>query len=177
MPDRIKTFCWYKHFMLPQLAGIRHFFGYSLTPAGVRAQNVMVVSSSVFANTYFSGVIVHSLATLLYSPSNVAFLRYWGNRDCPSDNVVQSEETSELQIENVAGVFFIIVGGIILATIIGLCEKFFSMIRGSLNSVSNFVDMGTSTVVYNLKRRSYEYWHVDYMLDTASVFLQTFSWL
>ncbi|XP_064608487.1 glutamate receptor 2-like [Liolophura sinensis] len=60
--------------------------------------------------------------------------KYWGNRDCPSDNAVHAEETSELQIENVAGVFFIIVGGIILATIIGLCEKFFSMIRGSLNS-------------------------------------------
>ncbi|XP_025087345.1 glutamate receptor ionotropic, kainate 3-like isoform X1 [Pomacea canaliculata] len=48
--------------------------------------------------------------------------RYWGNRNCPDLSKPSSDETSELQIENVAGVFFILVGGIIIAAVVCLGE-------------------------------------------------------
>ena len=49
--------------------------------------------------------------------------RWWENK-CPDVNSANTDETSELQIENVAGVFFILVGGIILASVVCLGEYF-----------------------------------------------------
>ena len=48
--------------------------------------------------------------------------RYWGSRNCPDLSKPSSDETSELQIENVAGVFFILVGGIVIAAVVCLGE-------------------------------------------------------
>nr|KAG5709242.1 hypothetical protein BaRGS_017994 [Batillaria attramentaria] len=50
--------------------------------------------------------------------------RYWGGRSsaCPDLSKPSSEETSALQIENVAGVFFILVGGIVIAAVVCLGE-------------------------------------------------------
>ncbi|NP_001191669.1 glutamate receptor 8 [Aplysia californica] len=48
----------------------------------------------------------------------------WWDSQCPEISKVSTDETSELQIENVAGVFFILVGGIIVAAIVCLGEYF-----------------------------------------------------
>ncbi|XP_070198237.1 glutamate receptor ionotropic, kainate 3-like isoform X2 [Littorina saxatilis] len=48
--------------------------------------------------------------------------KYWGERFCPDLSKSSSEETSELQIDNVAGVFFILVGGIVIAAVVCLGE-------------------------------------------------------
>lgn len=48
--------------------------------------------------------------------------RWWINRKCPDMNKASGEETSELQLENVAGVFFILVSGILLAGVVCLIE-------------------------------------------------------
>lgn len=50
--------------------------------------------------------------------------RYWGGRSsaCPDLEKPSSEETSALQIENVAGVFFILVGGVVIAAVVCLGE-------------------------------------------------------
>lgn len=43
--------------------------------------------------------------------------RWWPRRTCPDVTKPSAEETSELQIENIAGVFFILMGGILCAAI------------------------------------------------------------
>ncbi|XP_046372016.1 glutamate receptor ionotropic, kainate 2-like isoform X2 [Haliotis rufescens] len=48
--------------------------------------------------------------------------KWWGSRSCPDPAKSSSDETSELQIENVAGVFFILVGGIVIAGLACLAE-------------------------------------------------------
>ncbi|XP_076446947.1 glutamate receptor ionotropic, kainate 2-like isoform X1 [Babylonia areolata] len=48
--------------------------------------------------------------------------KYWGARTCPDLSKPSTDETSELGIENVAGVFFILGGGIIIATVVCLVE-------------------------------------------------------
>ncbi|GFO15989.1 glutamate receptor 8 [Plakobranchus ocellatus] len=58
--------------------------------------------------------------------------RWWDNTNCPDLTSTSTDETSSLQIENVAGVFFILVGGIIIAAIVCLGEYFTSaMIKAS----------------------------------------------
>ncbi|CAG5127476.1 unnamed protein product [Candidula unifasciata] len=58
--------------------------------------------------------------------------RWWDNRNCPDLTKASTDETSSLQIENVAGVFFILVGGIIIAAVVCLGEYFANaMIRAS----------------------------------------------
>ncbi|XP_067663932.1 glutamate receptor ionotropic, kainate 2-like [Haliotis asinina] len=48
--------------------------------------------------------------------------KWWGSRSCPDPAKSSSDETSELQIENVAGVFFILVGGIVIAGLACVAE-------------------------------------------------------
>lgn len=48
--------------------------------------------------------------------------KYWGQKTCPDLSKPSSDETSELQIDNVAGVFFILVGGIGIAAVVCLGE-------------------------------------------------------
>ncbi|XP_076446170.1 glutamate receptor ionotropic, kainate 3-like [Babylonia areolata] len=46
--------------------------------------------------------------------------KYWGNRNCPDLSKSLMEDSNELTLENMAGVFFIVVGGIILAAVVFL---------------------------------------------------------
>ncbi|XP_014768777.1 glutamate receptor ionotropic, kainate 2 [Octopus bimaculoides] len=48
--------------------------------------------------------------------------RWWNNRMCPDMNKASAVETSELQFENVAGVFFLLVTGILVAGVVCLIE-------------------------------------------------------
>ncbi len=54
--------------------------------------------------------------------------RWWGAGDCPDFSQPSSDETSELQLDNVAGIFFVLLGGIALATISlildTICKRF-----------------------------------------------------
>ncbi|KAK6173287.1 hypothetical protein SNE40_016767 [Patella caerulea] len=54
--------------------------------------------------------------------------KWWGSRNCPDLSKSSSDETSELQIDNVAGVFFILVGGICIAALVCLGEYLAHMI-------------------------------------------------
>ncbi|XP_052281545.1 glutamate receptor 4-like isoform X2 [Dreissena polymorpha] len=47
---------------------------------------------------------------------------WWGRRNCPDYAKPSTDDTSELQIENVAGVFFILVGGVAIAAVVCLGE-------------------------------------------------------
>ncbi|XP_059157771.1 glutamate receptor 3-like, partial [Physella acuta] len=58
--------------------------------------------------------------------------KWWDSGTCPDLTKASTDETASLQIENVAGVFFILVGGIIIAAIVCLGEYFANaMIRAS----------------------------------------------
>ncbi|CAG5131286.1 unnamed protein product, partial [Candidula unifasciata] len=58
--------------------------------------------------------------------------KWWDTRNCPDLTKTATDETSSLQIDNVAGVFFILIGGIIIAAIVCLGEYFaHAMIRAS----------------------------------------------
>ncbi|XP_046553421.1 glutamate receptor ionotropic, kainate 2-like [Haliotis rubra] len=48
--------------------------------------------------------------------------KWWGSKSCPDPAKSSTDETMELQIENVAGVFFILVGGIVIAGLACLAE-------------------------------------------------------
>ncbi|KAL3878980.1 hypothetical protein ACJMK2_031302, partial [Sinanodonta woodiana] len=50
--------------------------------------------------------------------------KWWGRRNCPDLSKPSTDETSELQIENVAGVFFILLGGVVIAGVVCLAEYF-----------------------------------------------------
>ncbi|CAL1539084.1 unnamed protein product [Lymnaea stagnalis] len=57
---------------------------------------------------------------------------WWDRGTCPDLSKTSTDETASLQIENVAGVFFILVGGIIIAAIVCLGEYFANaMIKAS----------------------------------------------
>ena len=56
--------------------------------------------------------------------------RWWGRRRCPDVTKPSADETSELQIENVAGVFFILLGGILCAAIACGFEYFSKVVKG-----------------------------------------------
>ncbi|KAL4230474.1 hypothetical protein ACF0H5_010856 [Mactra antiquata] len=58
--------------------------------------------------------------------------RWWGRRNCPDHAKPSTDETSELQIDNVAGVFFILVGGIAFATVICILEYCAKQISNSV---------------------------------------------
>ena len=62
--------------------------------------------------------------------------RWWGRRSCPDYAKSSADETSELQIENVAGVFFILVGGIAVAAVVCLAEYFAKQISKNIKKVS-----------------------------------------
>ena len=64
-----------------------------------------------------------------------SFCRWWGRRDCPEFSKSSSDETSELQIENVAGVFFILVGGIVVAAVTCLGEYVAKQISKNIKKV------------------------------------------
>ncbi|XP_055893399.1 glutamate receptor ionotropic, kainate 2-like isoform X1 [Biomphalaria glabrata] len=58
--------------------------------------------------------------------------KWWYGGNCPDLSKASADETSSLQIENVAGVFFILVGGIIFAAIVCMGEYFANaMIKAS----------------------------------------------
>ncbi|XP_052795006.1 glutamate receptor 2-like isoform X2 [Mya arenaria] len=57
---------------------------------------------------------------------------WWGRRNCPDFGKPSTDETSELQIENVAGVFFILVGGVAVAAVVCLGEYFAKQISNSV---------------------------------------------
>ncbi|VDI04092.1 Hypothetical predicted protein, partial [Mytilus galloprovincialis] len=59
-------------------------------------------------------------ASILHQLEN----KWWPRRTCPDVTKPSAEETSELQIENVAGVFFILSGGIVCAAIACVFEYF-----------------------------------------------------
>lgn len=56
--------------------------------------------------------------------------KWWGRRSCPDVTKPSADETSELQIENVAGVFFILLGGIACAAIACGFEYFARVLKG-----------------------------------------------
>lgn len=56
--------------------------------------------------------------------------KWWGRRRCPDVTKPTADETSELQIENVAGVFFILLGGILCAAIACGFEYFSKAVKG-----------------------------------------------
>lgn len=58
--------------------------------------------------------------------------RWWGRRNCPDHGKPSTDETSELQIDNVAGVFFILVGGVAVAAVVCLGEYFAKQISNSV---------------------------------------------
>ena len=49
--------------------------------------------------------------------------RWWGKSDCPDLTKPSADETAELQIDNVAGIFIVLIGGSILAAITCLIER------------------------------------------------------
>lgn len=73
------------------------------------------------------------LLCVLFAEAPIAVTnRWWDNRNCPDLTKASTDETSSLQIENVAGVFFILVGGIVIAAVVCLGEYFANaMIRAS----------------------------------------------
>ncbi|GFR57484.1 glutamate receptor 8 [Elysia marginata] len=65
---------------------------------------------------------------------------WWDNTNCPDMTKTTADETSSLQIDNVAGVFFILVGGIVIAAIVCLGEYFTAaMIKASKLAVAKKV--------------------------------------
>ncbi|XP_060562525.1 glutamate receptor 1-like isoform X3 [Ruditapes philippinarum] len=63
--------------------------------------------------------------------------RWWGRRNCPDHGKPSTDETSELQIDNVAGVFFILVGGVAVAAVVCLGEYFAKQISNSVKKAKN----------------------------------------
>lgn len=55
--------------------------------------------------------------------------RWWSRRNCQDFSKPSAGETSELQIENVAGVFFILVSGIGFAGLVCGVEYFMKMLH------------------------------------------------
>jgi hypothetical protein len=73
-----------------------------------------------------------SIHSSKYQNRSLYNYRWWDNRNCPDLSKASTDETSSLQIENVAGVFFILVGGIAIAAVVCLGEYFANaMIRAS----------------------------------------------
>lgn len=74
------------------------------------------------------------MSSCFHSSPNVNVIRWWDTKGCPDVLATTGDEASELQIENVAGVFFILAGGIIIAAIVCLGEYFGNaMVKASKN--------------------------------------------
>ena len=58
------------------------------------------------------------ITTLMYNSARCCICRYWVKSKCrdSSSQSVSADETEELKLENVAGIFIILCGGLILAT-------------------------------------------------------------
>lgn len=72
--------------------------------------------------------------------------RWWGRRNCPDHAKPSTDETSELQIDNVAGVFFILVGGVAVAAVVCLGEYFAKQISNSVKKVSHVSAVSISQI-------------------------------
>jgi hypothetical protein len=68
----------------------------------------------------------------------LSLCRWWGRRNCPDHGKPSTDETSELQIDNVAGVFFILVGGVAVAAVVCLGEYFAKQISNSVKKVNHY---------------------------------------
>lgn len=64
--------------------------------------------------------------------------RWWPSRSCPDLSKPSADETSELSIDSVAGVFFILLGGIALAGIVCGFEHFAKVVKKAAKTVSYF---------------------------------------
>ena len=53
----------------------------------------------------------------------VFILRWWGQTDCPDYSKPTADTTTELQLENVAGIFFILLGGVGVSLIAGVITR------------------------------------------------------
>ncbi|KAK3100557.1 hypothetical protein FSP39_021745 [Pinctada imbricata] len=62
--------------------------------------------------------------------------KWWGSRNCPDFSKPTADETSALQLENVAGVFFILMGGIGCAAIACGLEHFAKVVKKASTTVS-----------------------------------------
>ncbi|KAK3099144.1 hypothetical protein FSP39_000121, partial [Pinctada imbricata] len=72
--------------------------------------------------TYLEGL---SMAILQLSDTGVLNMlenKWWGPKDCPSHLDSSADDANELQIDKLAGIFFVLSGGIIFAVIISLFE-------------------------------------------------------
>lgn len=64
--------------------------------------------------------------------------RWWPSRSCPDLSKPSADETSELSIDSVAGVFFILLGGIALAGIVCGFEHFAKVVKKAAKTVGEF---------------------------------------
>lgn len=60
----------------------------------------------------------------------IIFYRYWVQSKCQDSTSSGEEGTEELQIENVAGIFIILLAGLILAIVVAGVERLFRKYRG-----------------------------------------------
>ena len=64
--------------------------------------------------------------------------RWWGQRNCVDFAKPSTDETSKMQIDNVAGVFFILIGGVVFAATVCLAEYFAKRISNNVKKVYAF---------------------------------------
>ncbi|GFO15986.1 glutamate receptor ionotropic, kainate 3-like protein [Plakobranchus ocellatus] len=74
--------------------------------------------------------------------------KWWDNGNCP-DLGSSADETSSLQLENVSGVFFIVIGGIVLASIVCMAKFCFP----NLFRVPEFMKQRSLTGLISSKRQ------------------------
>lgn len=79
--------------------------------------------------------VVLTAFEIIYLFNYLYYHSWWGRRNCPDYAKPSTDETSELQIENVAGVFFILVGGVAVAAVVCLGEYFAKQISNSVKKV------------------------------------------
>ena len=67
--------------------------------------------------------------------------KWWVDRsDCPAEEKLSLESEDELSLSSLAGIFYILIGGLVLALIVALCEFFYNSRRDARkNNVSHIL--------------------------------------
>ena len=91
-----------------------------------------------------------NIKTKANSSVNLNF-RWWVHRNCPDYSNPSTDKTSGLQIENVAGVFFILVGGVAIAAVVCLGEYIAKRISKSVKEVNAILNSISAIylIIYN----------------------------
>ena len=80
------------------------------------------------------------------------YSRYWGPSDCPDGSPSGGGETAELHMENVAGIFFILVGGVVFSLLVCFLARIGHVVNKKKTSMEgNIPNTNHDSGIYNIR--------------------------